>query len=37
MSTAPGDHIMTLARVGGTICRDATDCLIFRDLVEKIG
>ena len=37
MRTAIGDNIMTFARVAGTICRDAIDCLMLRGLVEKVG
>ena len=36
MSTALGDHIMISAHAAGTIGRDATDCLILRDLVETV-
>ncbi|SLN51146.1 hypothetical protein ROA7023_02235 [Roseisalinus antarcticus] len=36
-SVAPGDHVMTLARVAGAICRDAADCLVLRGPVQRVG
>ena len=37
MGTAISDYIVALARVVCAICRDATNFLVLRDLVEKGG
>ena len=37
MRPAVGDGIMAVARVVGTICRDASDLLIGQDLIKQFG
>ncbi len=37
MHPAVGDGIVAFARVVGTICRDASDLLIGRDLIKQFG